>query len=295
MKSFSAVLVSVLTLGSGYAMAQELGGQPQLPVGPEGQVQAGEIVQPATAAPNEVPPPPPEQLPPPPQPRAESVPAAPEAAVVPQTGGGALNASGQWVYTQQYGWVWMPYGAQYVYDSSDQGSYPYQYAYEPTDGWTWLSAPWVLGLGAAPDFGVYGPSHYPWYSRAVYSGRYARAYGYGYAGAGGYDRSQYYRPGYNGYGPGYNGYGSRYRGGYGPGYGAGFRAAPRSGFVGHPGAAFAGRPGGFTGFQGSRFGGGHAFGGFGAGSFGGGHPGGFNGFHSGGGGFHGGGHFGGHR
>ena len=44
--------------------------------------------------------------------------------------------SGQWVHTQQYGWVWMPYGNQYVYTPEDTSgsAYPYAYVYYPTRG-----------------------------------------------------------------------------------------------------------------------------------------------------------------
>lgn len=67
---------------------------------------------------------------------------------------------GQWVYTQQYGWIWMPYSDDYIYtpDESTGGS-PYAYVYYPTYGWTWLEAPWVWGLGADPFFSHSGFHH----------------------------------------------------------------------------------------------------------------------------------------
>ncbi|HTJ42177.1 MAG TPA: hypothetical protein VL463_08775 [Kofleriaceae bacterium] len=87
--------------------------------------------------------------------------AAPEAAPPPI----AVNQAapeGQWVYTQQYGWVWQPYGDQYVRSDYDN---PYAYVYYPSQGWTWLSAPWVVGVGVRPYFGSYGYAHYRWYPR----------------------------------------------------------------------------------------------------------------------------------
>ncbi len=96
MKSVSALVLSVLTLGSGLARAQEVGAPP-----PETAAQV------PSAAPAQLPPAPPEQLPPPPEQQAQQ--SAPEAA--PQAAQQA-PATGQWVYTQQYGWVWMPYGDQ---------------------------------------------------------------------------------------------------------------------------------------------------------------------------------------
>ena len=98
--------------------------------------------------------------------------------------------AGQWVYTSQYGWIWMPYGTQYTYEPSQADAGPYAYVYGPTIGWSWVAAPWVWGWGAAPYFGVYGGVHYAWYGRAAYGWHhpgygyghpygYARPYGYG--------------------------------------------------------------------------------------------------------------------
>src|SRR5579859_2681336 len=39
------------------------------------------------------------------------------------------TASGQWVYTNQYGWVWMPYGTQYVEEGHYGDDSPYEYVY----------------------------------------------------------------------------------------------------------------------------------------------------------------------
>ena len=98
--------------------------------------------------------------------------------------------SGQWVYTAQYGWVWMPYGRQYV----DEGTYgadtPYQYVYTVRLGWTWCSAPWLWGWGAYPYFGVLGPGRFGWYR-----GLYRSGYGWGHY-RGGYPRGGYRAGGY---------------------------------------------------------------------------------------------------
>jgi hypothetical protein len=50
----------------------------------------------------------------------------------------APQPSGQWVYTQEYGYVWMPYGDQYV----SQGS---AYVFRVGIGWRWVAAPWLYG------------------------------------------------------------------------------------------------------------------------------------------------------
>ncbi len=87
-----------------------------------------------------------------PAPAAESPP-APEPSV----------PAGEWVNTEQYGWVWMPYGDDYTSVPDDGYGAPYMYVYYPSYGWTWLAAPWVWGLGPWPVFGVYGPVHFGWY------------------------------------------------------------------------------------------------------------------------------------
>ena len=69
---------------------------------------------------------------------------------------------GQWVYTAQYSWVYMPYGDQYVSDGTATDSNPYEYAYCPGQGWTWLSAPWVIGWGPYPYYGTLGAGNYAW-------------------------------------------------------------------------------------------------------------------------------------
>jgi hypothetical protein len=86
---------------------------------------------------------------------------------------------GQWVYTAQNGWIYMPYGDQYVY--SDTGS-AYAYVYYPAVGWRWLTAPWLIGSGPYPYFGTRGPFAYGWYrglerSRHPWGAHYARLHG----------------------------------------------------------------------------------------------------------------------
>jgi len=194
MKSLAAFL-AVLTFGSGFARAKD---------------------QPQSAPPIPVPPAPPEQLPPPPEQQVQMAPPEPTPQVAQQA-----PATGQWVYTQQYGWVWAPYGDEYTYAPTQEGAYPQEYLYSPSYGWTWFAAPWVFGWGVSPYFGVYGPAHFGWYGRLTASGW--RGYNGGYG----------YRPGYNGYGrPAYN---AGPRGAYG--------RAPTGSF-GRPGGSAGGRVGG---------------------------------------------------
>jgi hypothetical protein len=91
-------------------------------------------------------------------------PAQPPAPPVQQQYAAAQSASdGQWVYTQQYGWIWIPYGDAYSYvPPSGQGE-PYEYVYYPSYGWTWVVAPWIWGFGPWPYFGVYGAVYFGWY------------------------------------------------------------------------------------------------------------------------------------
>jgi hypothetical protein len=88
----------------------------------------------------------------------------------------APASTGQWVYTSEYGWVWMPYSSVYTYAPPD-GSTPSMFVYYPDFGWCWLVAPWLWGLGPAPFFGVLGPGWYGWYGHGLgrwygYQGRY---------------------------------------------------------------------------------------------------------------------------
>ncbi|HTP28502.1 MAG TPA: hypothetical protein VMK12_22950 [Anaeromyxobacteraceae bacterium] len=161
---------------------------------------------PADATPLEAPPPASVPAPPPASP-------APPAPVAPQPN---VAATGQWVYTGQFGWLWMPYGQEYVNIPDDPQVYPDQYVYYPAYGWRWVVAPWVYGYGPAPYWGAFGPRYYAWYAHP------------------------WFRVG------GYWGWGG-YRGWVGPrAWGArGWRGAPayyRTGVGGpHPGHAFRGR------------------------------------------------------
>jgi hypothetical protein len=110
-------------------------------------------VQPTSPQPTRQPPPPPVN--PPPLQAQAAPPAQPPQAAAP---------GGQWVYTPQYGWLWMPYGNQYVYSPEGTAVYPSEYVYRPAYGWVWLSAPWVWGWGPRIHFSV-GPRYFGWYHR----------------------------------------------------------------------------------------------------------------------------------
>ncbi len=96
------------------------------PAPPSTQPQAG---SPPTPQPKETPPLPP-TTPAPPAPRSEV-----EQSSVPP---------GEWVFTHQYGWVWMPYGDEYTFTPDYEKGDPYMYVYYPAVGWTWVEAPWLL-------------------------------------------------------------------------------------------------------------------------------------------------------
>ncbi|HEY6909226.1 MAG TPA: hypothetical protein VI356_07650 [Myxococcales bacterium] len=119
------------------------------------------------------PPPPPDDAQgvdttPPPDAEPDAPPPAPPAGNVYAQQAPAAPA-GQWVHTPQYGWVWMPYGDQYV-----DGYGPRQYVYSIRFGWSWVAAPWLLGPGIHLWFGHLGPSRFGWYRGY---GRYPRYYG----------------------------------------------------------------------------------------------------------------------
>lgn len=77
--------------------------------------------------------------------------------------------TGQWVFTNQYGWVFMPYAEGYTYVPDD--GYPFMFVYGPSWGWRWLSAPWVLGLGPRPYWGAPGFSRFAWHARPWFAPR----------------------------------------------------------------------------------------------------------------------------
>jgi hypothetical protein len=162
------VLVLSLLLFPAIASAQSAGPPPPPP-----DSQDVETARPPDAEPDMQPPTPPAA----PPSRAsdndqvgilqQPAPASPPATAAPQQ-------TGQWVYTNQYGWVWMPYGQQYVDEGTSGASSPYQYVYCVGVGWSWVAAPWLWGWGAYPYFGVWGPSHFSWYR-----GLYRAGYGWG--------------------------------------------------------------------------------------------------------------------
>jgi hypothetical protein len=122
----------------------------------------------AEAAP--VPPRPPDQPAPTQVPSAEAqaaqVPAATATAAAPPA------PAGQWVYTAQYGWVWMPYSNSFVYAPAGIAT-PYMYVYGPAFGWAWVGAPWVWGYGPGVFFGVgVSATFFPWYGHYFYAHRF---------------------------------------------------------------------------------------------------------------------------
>ena len=123
----------------------------------------GDNTEPPIPQPEMVPPPPPDVTPGPPVTEPALPPQAPTP-YVQQLPAPAPAPSGQWVYTSQYGWIWMPYGDAYAYVPVG-GAAPDMYVYYPAVGWTWVVAPWVWGLGPRPYFGVYGFARFAWYGR----------------------------------------------------------------------------------------------------------------------------------
>jgi hypothetical protein len=90
------------------------------------------FAQEATEAPP-APPPPPTEAPPSPQAQAPQD--------QPDVQQSAPSAGGQWVYSQTYGWIWVPGGTT----SYSVNSEPYVYLYTPSYGWTWYASPWGWG------------------------------------------------------------------------------------------------------------------------------------------------------
>jgi hypothetical protein len=122
---------------------------------------AAAAVQPSAPPPATAPPPPPATGAP-----AQPPIAAPPPAATVQYGAPPPMAApaGQWVYTSQYGWLWMPYQQSYTYVAPD-ASLAYSYVFYPAFGWRWVVAPWILGFGPVPFWGTLGPTHFVWYSR----------------------------------------------------------------------------------------------------------------------------------
>jgi outer membrane lipoprotein SlyB len=122
---------------------------PPPPALEHGTNSGGPAVEPTTPEPGNTPPPPRTAVPSPPGPDSQTAPVG-----VPP---------GQWVFTRQYGWVWMPYGAAYTFTPDYETGDPYMYVYGPALGWTWVYAPWLWGWGPMPFIGVSGGVNFAWY------------------------------------------------------------------------------------------------------------------------------------
>ena len=185
-------------------------------------------VQPPSPAPTNLPPAPSAEVPAPPS----DEPGASDQQVSPM---------GQWVYTDQYGWVWMPYGDAYSYVPPN-GAVPDMYVYYPDVGWCWVVAPWLWGLGPMPFFGMYGTGYFGWYGHGF--GHWHRfAYSYvGWGGRGYWHGGQWH--GYHLVSPGHPA--SPHRGSHSASPGSGSRAAS----VGHGSAMSRGGGSGGHGGQG---------------------------------------------
>ena len=86
--------------------------------------------------------------------------AAPSAEPPPPPAAVQAAPDGQWVFTNQYGWVFMPYAETYTYVPAAGDALAYVYG--PAFGWRWLSAPWVFGLGPRPFWGPRGDARFVW-------------------------------------------------------------------------------------------------------------------------------------
>jgi hypothetical protein len=150
----SSLLASASARAQGQAPAPAPGAGPDaVPTSP---------LQPPGPPPKETPPPPAAGIPAPPH--AQPI-EPPRAAPPPQPAAPApAQPPGQWVYTHQYGWLWIPHAQQYTY-VVPSAALAYEYVYYPTFGWRWVVAPWVLGFGVAPYWGALGPSPFIWYTR----------------------------------------------------------------------------------------------------------------------------------
>src|SRR5512140_1874113 len=119
-----------LLLAMGTAQAESTAVD-ELPAEQVGEANPPQAVQPSAAAPTQAPPAPPAQLPPVPIQQDQPAQVAQPMSAAPGTPGG------QWVYTEQYGWLFMPYGDRYVYEGTSYDEYPYAYVYYPSYGWSW--------------------------------------------------------------------------------------------------------------------------------------------------------------
>jgi hypothetical protein len=112
---------------------------------------------------------PPDMFPPaptftnPPPPAAQPMELHQQTGAVPAPAQSGPPPAGQWTFTQQYGWLWMPYDQRYT-NVVDDAALAYEYVWYPTFGWTWVVAPWVLGFGVTPYWGAHGPGAFAWYA-----------------------------------------------------------------------------------------------------------------------------------
>lgn len=95
--------------------------------------------------------------------QAVAAPPVPPPAGPPPPIPGAGVPDGQWVFTQQYGWIWMTTGDQYTYVPPEGSGEPLEYVYYGGIGWTWIAAPWVWGYGPRPYWGRARPDRFAWY------------------------------------------------------------------------------------------------------------------------------------
>lgn len=100
---------------------------------------------------------------PPPYEAGAAGPPGPAPGGVPPPPPGAALPDGEWVFTQQYGWLWMPYGAPYTWVPPGGRGEPVAYVFLGTSGWTWVSAPWVWGYGPRPHWHRARPDRFAWY------------------------------------------------------------------------------------------------------------------------------------
>ncbi len=106
-----------------------------------------------------------EEIAPPAPATADPVPGASRREPGPERGASDARAvpTGQWVFTRQYGWLWMAHDDAYWYAPPSGRGRPQAYVYLPRLGWDWIDAPWVWGLGPRPRFGPAGPWRFGWY------------------------------------------------------------------------------------------------------------------------------------
>ncbi len=103
----------------------------------------------------------PTAAPTPPAPPQQTQPTPPAAPTTPPT---TEVPAGQWVYTQQYGWVYAPYAQAYTYVAPD-AAVAQSYVWRVGIGWGWLLSPWIFSIGPRPYWGAYGPRYYAWHAR----------------------------------------------------------------------------------------------------------------------------------